>query len=110
MQSPDEFSSIDVFYVGDAAVFRLGGEIDIASFGALKRCLAISPPEGCTSVVVDCSALTFLDVAGARAVHQRAAELRSQGFAVEIRGVSGVVEKVLSFVAGDGDERHETVC
>jgi anti-anti-sigma factor len=95
------FPSIDVTYAGGEAVCRISGDIDAASFGRLQERLAMLPGNGCTSVLIDCTAMTFLDVASARALQLRARALRADGIAVEIRGVTGVAERVLRFVAGD---------
>jgi anti-anti-sigma regulatory factor len=101
--SAERTPKIDVSFGADEAVCRIVGDVDVAALSALQRVLRALPGDGCTSVVFDCIALTFLDVGGARALSDRTSELRAAGIIVEIRGMSGVAQRVLRFVSGDED-------
>jgi anti-sigma B factor antagonist len=59
---------IDAERLGDAAVLRLHGELDVATTAQLEQALAAATGERPRIVVVDLSSLEFMDSTGLRAV------------------------------------------
>lgn len=100
---PNVFPTIDVSYDGRAAECRFVGEFDISALSLLRRRLAALPRNGCTRVVFDCTSMTFLDVASARALQLRVRELRERGIDVEIRNMPVVFTRVMALVVGEVD-------
>jgi anti-anti-sigma factor len=78
---------IDVSSEGERVVFRLDGELDLASVPTLEHAVAGAPLDGATEIVLDLRELEFIDSTGLRAIllqDKRSAE-RGQAFAL-VRG------------------------
>jgi anti-sigma B factor antagonist len=68
--------SIDVEQVGDVALARVAGEIDLANASRVGRSLAAAASRG---LVVDLTGVTYLDSAGIGELFALAARLRTGG-------------------------------
>lgn len=66
--TPDATVDVQVSLERGAAVVRLGGELDIASVGAVRQRLLDLALDGHVRQVVDLTPLTFMDSAGLGAI------------------------------------------
>lgn len=80
----------------------VGGEVDLASAPVLTNALhRVCQLQDASEVVVDLSELTFVDVAGCRALVAGTDALRRDGGTVLYRGVNGHMRKVMTLLAMD---------
>ena len=87
----------------DVQTLILKGELDLASAGQLVDAVDLcSFPEGDT--ILDCSALSFLDAAGAHAIVSIAEDL-PMGSKLVLRGANGVALRVLQMLRVDRHPR-----
>lgn len=87
----DEFFAFEVVSGEDAQVVSLRGELDVANSGQVKReLLAADSP----TVVVDLSALTFIDSSGLTALVHAHNHITRNGRAFELRGARDAVKRV----------------
>ena len=83
---------------GDAVL--VAGEVDLASAEVLTHALQrICQRQVASRMDIDLSELTFLDVAGCRAVAAGTETLRRDGGTVLLRGASGHIRKVMCLLA-----------
>lgn len=101
-------SHLDAVRDGDLRLRRwadqvsLAGEADLASAPVLGRALrGICQSGPGSEIVLDMSALTFVDVAGCRALVAGTEPLRGRGGTVFLRGVDGHVHKVMALLGID---------
>lgn len=88
---------------------RLAGEADVSSADAIKWSLWAALPAGCgTTLRLDLSGLTFLDVAGFEAILSGSADFRRAGGRVLLRGAYGSVRRLLELVGVDDRQGMET--
>jgi anti-anti-sigma factor len=80
-----------VFFAGDSVM--LAGSVDTFTAGRLAGVLATSPV-GSGRVVLDLTAVEFVDVAAVRVLARWARHLSDRSVAVEIRGASPVVRRM----------------
>jgi ABC-type transporter Mla MlaB component len=91
VHAPQEPSSFALFAESDRLV--LAGSVDAFSSARLARVLASAPTaEG--DVVVDVSALEFIDVAACRVVGRWASELAERSVRVEVSGSSLLLRRM----------------
>jgi anti-anti-sigma factor len=86
----------------DDQVLVLSGEVDFSSAEILSRALrSLCRSEAASAVVVDLSELSFVDMAGCRALVSGTDELRSGGGGVTLTGVSSHLRRVLTLLGVD---------
>jgi anti-sigma B factor antagonist len=88
----------EIVHYGPSVLF-VGGELDMATCPEFERALAKCVESG-GPVVVDLSAVSFIDSTGIRALVKGAKSLRAG--CVTVHGVSGQVAKVLGMVGISG--------
>jgi anti-anti-sigma regulatory factor len=93
--APPGLAPFHVFFDGDA--LALAGSVDLADADRLARVLADSP--SAPAAVLDVTRLTFVDVAGSRAIARWAGDLRRRGVTVEIRGASRLFRRIWRVLA-----------
>lgn len=93
----DTAFGIEVSSDARTTLVRLTGEIDIAASDALSRVDGGTMPPT-TQVVVDLSAVTFLDSVGVSFLVRLATQAREQGRTVVLREVPPAVGEVLALV------------
>ena len=88
---------------------RLAGEADVSSGDAIRWSLwaALRAGSG-TTLRLDLSGLTFLDVAGFEAILSGSADFRRAGGRVLLRGAYGPVRRLLELVGVDDRQGMET--
>ena len=84
----------------------VAGEVDISNHDVLRSALQAASADG-DSFVVDLSALTFLDVSGARALLAGTTVHRRDGGRVRLRGAAPQVQLVLQLCGVEGAEGLE---
>jgi anti-sigma B factor antagonist len=89
--------AIGVEHCGSQTVVVVGGEIDLATRDQLRECLA--PLHG--NVVVDLSAVTFLDSSGIATIVAQATRLADEGATLYLRRANAVVARVLRITGLD---------
>lgn len=87
--------STDVDVDGTRAVVRVEGELDLQGAPVLDDDFRNLVARGVKTVVVDVSAVTFLDSTGLRALVVGREVLSAGGATITLEGVGGVVERVL---------------
>jgi anti-sigma B factor antagonist len=87
---------IAVETAGDAARFRLDGELDIHTAPSLADAINGALDDGAASIMVDASALRFCDSSGIQVLVQARERLVGAGGTLWVEGVHGSVEKVLA--------------
>src|SRR5512133_774658 len=93
----DAGQMLHVTPLGGCAGVRLAGEVDISSIGRLERALEdVTPAAAGEEITLDMGELSFLNVAGARAV-VRAAEQWTDGRRVVLRHPPRALPLVLEF-------------
>jgi len=80
----------------DENVVRVSGELDLVSSPCLEACFALVGL-GC-DVVVDVSALTFIDARGLDTLLAAAYDVMADGHRFEIHGATGIVKRLLEVV------------
>jgi anti-anti-sigma regulatory factor len=93
--APVGLAAFHVFF--DADAIALAGSVDISDADRLARVLADSP--SAPAVVLDVSRLTFVDVAGSRAIGRWARDLGGRGVRVEVRGASRLFRRIWGVLA-----------
>lgn len=86
-----DFFSFEVVSTGNAHVAILRGELDVANAARVQRML--EEVEG-PVVIVDLSALTFIDSSGLTALVHAHNKILGRGHSFELRGASGSVQRV----------------
>lgn len=87
--------STDVVMDGTRAQVRVVGDLDLEGAPVLDEEFRALLALGVKTVVVDMSAVTFLDSTGLRALIVGRELLGAGGATITLHGVSGVVERVL---------------
>lgn len=72
--------------IGDQVSVALAGEVDATNADRLRTTLFAHIDEGRTEVILDISALTFIDCAGVTAVRKAAAYAKAAGGSLRLRG------------------------
>ena len=90
--------AIAVEHCGPQTVLVVAGEIDMATRDQLREHLA--PLHG--DVVVDLSAVTFLDSSGIATIVAQATRLADDGATLKLRRANAVVARVLHITGLDG--------
>jgi anti-anti-sigma factor len=87
---------------GDDRVVVLAGEVDSSSADLLTRALRrLVRPQADAAAVLDLSGLSFVDVAGCRALVVGTEELRSSGGSVRLTRATDQISKVLTLLGVD---------
>jgi anti-anti-sigma factor len=86
--------SIDVIGDGPDLVFRLDGELDIASAGTLRACLD-SIDAGCRRVILDLSELRYMDSSGIGVLVEAYQKLQPDLRGLVLRSPQRTVQRVL---------------
>ena len=89
--------AIGVQRCASQTILLVAGEIDLATRDQLRECLA--PLHG--NVVVDLSAVTFLDSSGIATIVAQASRMADEGATLKLRGASSVVARVLHITGLD---------
>jgi anti-anti-sigma factor len=89
--SPDPVLELRVEPCGAFTVVRVRGEIDLATRDQLRACLATLHGD----VVVDLSAVTFLDSSGMATLLAQATRLDGESATLRLRRPAGLVARVL---------------
>jgi anti-sigma B factor antagonist len=84
---------------GDTVVVEVTGEVDIATAGQVGEALTAARAAGPQRVLLNLSAVTFLDSSGLRVVLSADAEARTNGIAFEILRGGPTIQRVFE-VAG----------
>lgn len=92
--SDQELLSIEITTADDEAVLALGGELDPHTAGSLADAIAALDPPA-SRVVLDLSALTFVDSAGLRVLLAANQELTGQGRAFVLRSPTETARRIL---------------
>jgi anti-sigma B factor antagonist len=103
--TPDdpELFAFETRRVGEAFVIHLYGELDLSTVDVLERPLdaVVSVPDGSAAVVLDLSALKFMDSAGLTALVAVLPRLREQGRRLVLRHPSRSTSRLLD-ISGFG--------
>ena len=91
--------ALSVVRSGGLALVRLAGEVDIAAADALERDI-VAEAAGATSVVVDLTAVGFLDSAGLRLLDRVVGECDDRGAAVRLVAPDGCAARLPLEVCG----------
>jgi anti-anti-sigma factor len=92
--SDQELLSIAITTADDEVVLALGGELDPHTAGSLADAIAaLDPPAD--RVVLDLSALTFVDSAGLRVLLAANQDLTGQGRAFVLRSPTDTARRIL---------------
>lgn len=86
---------------GPRRTVRLGGECDIASAPELREALVELHEQDVREVVLDLSALDFLDSSGIGVIVSALKRLRESGGDLRVTGAQGPVRKVLELTGLD---------
>jgi anti-sigma B factor antagonist len=108
-------SSTSPFYVhvradGDAVSLGLVGELDLSAVESFRSCVEGAVDRSGGAVVVDLTALTFIDSTGISALLEMRRRLDAEGRALRVENVSSPAARVFEltgltglFLDGDGD-------
>jgi len=86
--------------VGGCRVLDAAGEIDLATAGAFRTAL-LAAVEGSDRLVVDVSAVTFIDCAGLSALATVLRHVRAAGGGLRLVGATGIVGRVVALTRLD---------
>jgi anti-anti-sigma factor len=81
---------------------RLAGEVDIASVQVVEQALREAIATGAPWVVIDGTALSYLDSSGINCLVRGAADAEAEGVKLVVRNVTGIVRRVLEITDVDG--------
>ncbi len=81
---------------GETATIELAGEIDLASSHLLVDAIAESTEEGCRTVVLDFSQITFVNSSGRGAMVAATKRLRAVGGDLVLRHFRGIPASALA--------------
>jgi anti-sigma B factor antagonist len=84
------------------ATVAASGQIDLATAPQLAKALAQARSEGTSEIVVDLSAVDFMDSAGVRVLVQAARESTEAGVQLFLQGAQGWVARVLEITGVAG--------
>ena len=93
--STDGHLSIESSVDGKTARVRLIGELDLDGTDKATEALVEHAGSGITAVVVDASALTFLDSSGLRVLLQAREQLQESDVTLALENATGPVQRVL---------------
>lgn len=94
---------------GDVVIGVLSGEVDLSNAAALERAIAEAVPNGARGLVLDLSALSYLDSSGIRLLLSLAGSLRWRGQDLVLAIPDGSrCRRVLSMAGIDGTTKLET--
>jgi anti-sigma B factor antagonist len=88
--------TIDVSADGDTTTVRLTGELDVHTAPALGEALTSALDGTATKIEIDATDLRFCDSSGIQVLVQAREKAMTDGGTVQLTGVHGSVEKVLS--------------
>jgi anti-anti-sigma factor len=92
---PADMFSVDIEVANGTSTVRLSGELDAGTAPQLRSAVTASLADGASSVVFDCSELSFIDSMGLNAlIEARDAAAEQRGTAT-VTGASGTVLRVL---------------
>lgn len=91
---PPQFT-LQTEHVGRRALIALGGELDVATVGALEQGVAAAIGRGATSVVIDLSELTFVCSSGLAALLRLSRRAARNEFGLELVLGSGPVVRLV---------------
>src|SRR5215212_10160982 len=86
---------------GEAARLELCGELDMATAPVLARVMETAARSQPTRIVLDLTALSFVDVSGLRAILDAARRARREGRSVEIANPLPHIVRLLELTAID---------
>lgn len=93
---PDE-SALRAYVEGN--VIHLDGELDVATVPEFVACAERVP---LSSVLVDVTALRFIDCRGLAAVVRASERSREAGYNLTLRGATGIVKRVIVLAGFEG--------
>lgn len=85
----------------DGVLVRLEGELDLATAPTLERVVNLAVDSGAPTVVLDLSALTFVDSTGIHVLIAAQRRALKQGFALVLRSPTQQVRKILRLTGLD---------
>ena len=88
---------IDVLRLDASAVVALSGEADLSGAGALRAALHSALNET-SSVVIDVSALTYIDSSGVQELLRAKRDATDVGVTLVVRGANGIVHRVFELM------------
>jgi stage II sporulation protein AA (anti-sigma F factor antagonist) len=91
---------VSVEHAGTTAIVRLAGELDLATVPELTEVLH-ALDGGCERVILDLTALEFIDSTGLRLAVTEHGRASADGFEFVIAGAAGAVLKVLRLTGLD---------
>jgi anti-sigma B factor antagonist len=86
---------------GPQAELKLVGELDMGTAGRLREALERALDEGATTVVVDLSALTFMDSTGLQELAMARRRHQARGGDVVLQAPTARIRRVLHIVGFD---------
>jgi anti-anti-sigma factor len=86
----------------DVVVGAISGEVDLSNASALERAIAEAVPNSATGVVLDLSALSYIDSSGIRLVLSLAGSLKWRGQELVIAAPEGSACRRVLTLAGIG--------
>ncbi len=96
---PNPHLIVDPVPSGSGGSLRVSGELDMVTAGVLRDAISSLAAEHDGSVVLDVAGVTFIDSSGINALVGARHGLTARGHALELRGMSPNVRRVLE-VAG----------
>lgn len=87
----------------DSVVVRAGGELDLATAGRLRAQLGSAVGAPSAVLVLDTSAVTFIDCSGLRELVAVRVRLTAEGRRLELRDPSAAVLRLLAWSGTAGD-------
>jgi anti-anti-sigma factor len=97
-RSSPESGRVALYLTDDHAVVVVSGELDLAASGLIDRSLLAVRMGGFCHCVLDLAGVSFIDCAGLRTVADAASRARDCGGEVEIVGIHGQVERLVSLI------------
>lgn len=96
------FAQIDVREVDGACVVLVSGEVDLASAGDLRSALATAAAQRPARLVVDLTAVSFVDSSGLGAIAGGLRAQREHGGGLDVVGAAAHVRRVFE-ISGLGE-------
>jgi anti-anti-sigma factor len=93
-----ESFAVDWAIAGHAAVLRLAGDLDVASVARLDEAMARAYNEGARTIVLDVSALEFIDSSGLRELVRALKRQRGLGGDLVLHRPTGQTLRLLDLV------------
>ncbi len=93
---------VDVVQTDGAVALQVHGELDLATADALRRAVDGAGRDPRDDVVMDLSAVTFVDCAGLRAVLRSVRSARHRGQSLSVTGSSSCVSRLTAACGVNG--------